>query len=59
MEKKRLTQEEKHVEWLKNEIEKDTVELEREKLEFINRIKNFKKEDLVTKPEKLTLWQRV
>jgi hypothetical protein len=59
MEKKRLTQEEKHVEWLKNEIEKDTVELEREKLEFINRIKNFKKEDLVTKPEKLTLWQKI
>ena len=59
MEKKRLTQEEKHVEWLKNEIEKDTVELEREKLEFINRIKNFKKEDLVTKPEKLTLWQQI
>ena len=59
MDKKRLTQEEKHVEWLKNEIEKDTVELEREKLEFINRIKNFKKEDLVTKPEKLTLWQKI
>lgn len=59
MEKKRLTPEEKHVEWLKNEIEKDTVELEKEKLEFINRIKNFKKEDLVAKPKKLTLWEKI
>ena len=59
MEQKRLTPEEKHIEWLKNEIEKDTVELEKEKLEFISRIKNFKKEELVEEPKKLTLWQKI
>lgn len=59
MEKKRLTPEERHIEWLKNEIEKDTVELEKEKLKFISEIKNLKKDDLVVKPEKLTLWKRI
>jgi len=59
MEKKRLTPEEKHIEWLKNEIEKDTIELEKEKLQFINQIKNFKKEEIVEKPKKLSLWQKI
>lgn len=59
MEKKRLTPEEKHIEWLKNEIEKDVVELEKEKLQFINQIKNFKKEEIVEKPKKLSLWQKI
>jgi|LauGreDrversion4_2_1035121.scaffolds.fasta_scaffold43019_5 hypothetical protein len=59
MEKKRLTPEEKHIEWLKNEIEKDVVELEKEKLKFINQIKNFKKEEIVEKPKKLSLWQKI
>jgi hypothetical protein len=59
MEKKRLTPEEKHVEWLKNEIEKDAIELEKEKLQFINQIKNFKKEEIVEKPKKLSLWQKI
>jgi hypothetical protein len=59
MEKKRLTPEEKHIEWLKNEIEKDVLELEKEKLKFINQIKNFKKEEIVEKPKKLSLWQKI
>lgn len=59
MEKKRLTPEEKHIEWLKNEIEKDTIELEKEKLQFINQIKNFKKDEIVEKPKKLSLWQKI
>jgi hypothetical protein len=59
MEKKLLTPEEKQIEWLKNEIEKDTIELEKEKLQFINQIKNFKKDEIVEKPKKLSLWQKI
>jgi hypothetical protein len=59
MEKKRLTPEEKHIEWLKNEIEKDTIELEKEKLQFINQIKNLKKDEIIEKPKKLSLWQKI
>jgi hypothetical protein len=59
MGKKLSTREEQAIDWLKNEIEKDTVELEKEKLEFISRIKNFKKEELVEEPKKLTLWQKI
>jgi hypothetical protein len=59
MAKKQLTPEEKHLEWLKNEIEKDTIELEREKMNFINQLKNLKKEDLIEKPKKLTLWKKI
>ena len=59
MEKKLLTPEEKQIEWLKNEIEKDVLELEKEKLKFINQIKNFKKEEIVEKPKKLSLWQKI
>jgi hypothetical protein len=44
---------------LKNEIEKDVLELEKEKLKFINQIKNFKKEEIVEKPKKLSLWQKI
>jgi hypothetical protein len=59
MEKKLLTPGEKQIEWLKNEIEKDTIELEKEKLQFINQIKNFKKDEIVEKPKKLSLWQKI
>jgi hypothetical protein len=59
MAKKRLTPEEKHLEWLKNEIEKDTMELEKNKLNFISQIKNLKKEDLIEEPKKLTLWEKI
>lgn len=59
MAKKRLTPEEKQIEWLKNEIERDTVELEKEKLEFISQIKNLKKDELIEKPKKLTLWEKI
>lgn len=47
-------------EWLDKEITKDQNELNREKLEFINQIKKYKKEDLLPpKPKKLTIWQRI
>ncbi len=59
MEKKFSTQTEKELNWLKNEIEKDKIELEKEKKEFINAIKNAKKEDIIQKEDKLTLWKRI
>jgi hypothetical protein len=59
MEKKFSTQTEKELNWLKNEIEKDKIELEKEKKEFINSIKNAKKEDIIQKEDKLTLWKRI
>ena len=48
MEKKYSTQVEKEVEWLKNEVEKDRIELDREKKEMIEQIKNYKKEEINT-----------
>jgi hypothetical protein len=59
MEKKLSTREEQAIDWLKNEIEKDTMELEKNKLNFIEQIKNLKKEDLIEKPKKLTLWEKI
>jgi hypothetical protein len=56
-----LTTTEKQLEWLKNEVERDTIELESEKKILIEHIKKFKKEDIV-KPkieEKITLWKRI
>lgn len=51
---------ETQMKWLQNEIKKDQEALEREKLEFINQIKNFNKDTIVPdKPKKLTLWQRI
>jgi hypothetical protein len=40
-------------------LKRDEEDLEREKLDFISEIKKFKKQDLIPKPEKLTLWQRI
>lgn len=47
------------IQWLQNEIKKDEEDLEREKLEFISEIKKFKKQDLIPKPKKITLWERI
>jgi hypothetical protein len=45
---------------LKNEIEFDEREINREKMEFISQIKKLKKEDIIpTKEEKISLWQRI
>lgn len=59
MEKKLLTREEKAIDWLKSELEKDKKELEIEKLRMIESLKDFKKDEIVIKKEKLTLWERV
>lgn len=56
MTKKKL----KMINWLDKEVQKDKVELDREKQELINRIKKLKKEDVLPiKPKKLTIWQRI
>lgn len=47
------------IQWLQNEIKKDEEDLEREKIYFINEIKKFNKQDLIPKPKKITLWQRI
>jgi hypothetical protein len=44
---------------LKSEIKKDSLEIDLEKEEFINSIKKFKKQDILPKPKKLTLWQKM
>ena len=59
MEKKLLTREEQAIDWLKSELEKDKKELEIEKLMMIESLKDFKKDEIVIKKEKLTLWKRV
>lgn len=59
MEKKILTKEEQAIDWLKSEIEKDKMELEREKKQLIDSLKDFKKEDIIVHTKKLTLWQKI
>ena len=55
-----MKQKETQMRWLMNEIKKDEEDLEREKLEFISKIKNLKKENILpNKPKKLSLWQRI
>jgi hypothetical protein len=44
---------------LKNEIEKDKIELENEKKRLVESIKNIKKTEIIVPEEKLTLWKRI
>ena len=59
MEKKISTKEEQAIDWLKNEIEKDKVELESQKQQLINSIKGINKEEIVKPVQTLTLWQKI
>ena len=60
MAKKLSTQVEKELDWLKNEIEKDKVEVSREKKDFIESLKGIKKQEIVRKEdEQLTTWKRI
>ena len=59
MEKKLSTREKQAIDWLKNEIEKDRVQLETEKKKLIDSIKEFNKEDLILPKKKITLWMRI
>jgi hypothetical protein len=46
--------------WLETEMNKDKIELEKEKSDLINELKKYKKEDILPKPPKrITLWQRI
>ena len=46
--------------WLEKEIKRDQLELDKEKENYINKIKNMKKEEIIPlKPKKITLWQRI
>jgi len=57
--KKLQTQEEKLQTWLQNESEKDSNDLEKQKKILIEQIKKLKKEDLIPKNNKLTIWERI
>jgi hypothetical protein len=59
MGKKLSTREEQAIEWLKNEIEKDRSELNKEKQRIIESLKDFRKEDIAKPKEKLTLWKKI
>lgn len=56
-----MTEKEQHLEWLKNEIEKDAIDLENEKNKLIEQIKNLKKEEIVKPKEqnKITIWKKI
>jgi hypothetical protein len=57
--KKIITEKEKNLQWLKNEIELDEKELEKEKKFFIEQIKKIKKGDIVKVKPKLTIWEKI
>ncbi len=59
MEKKLSTQIEKEIDWLKNEVEKDKLELERQKKDLINSIKKIDKNEIIPPKQKLTLWKKI
>jgi hypothetical protein len=59
MGKKLSTREEQAIDWLKNEIEKDKTELDKDKQRFIESLKDFRKEEIVKPKEKLTLWKKI
>jgi hypothetical protein len=59
MKKKLQTRKEQLQIWSQNETEKDKLNLENEKNNFIEEIKKLKKEDLLPKEEKLNIWQRI
>lgn len=59
MEKKISTKEEQTINWLKNEFKKDNIELESQKKNIINSIKDFDKTEIIKPVVTLTLWQKI
>lgn len=59
MEKKISTKGEQAIDWLKNEIEKDKIELDVQKRQLIESIKGIDKEEIIKPVKKLTLWQKI
>ena len=51
----------KILDWYQKELEKDGLEIEKEKNRFANSIKKLKKQDIFEpeKVEKLTIWKRI
>jgi hypothetical protein len=47
------------VDWLNSELEKDKLELDKEKKDLINSLKSIKKEEVLPKQEKLSLWKKI
>lgn len=50
---------EQQINWLEKEKLKDSLDLNKEKEKLINEILKNKKEDIIPKPKKLTIWQRI
>jgi ATP-dependent protease ClpP protease subunit len=50
---------EQQLEWLEKEKIKDKIQLEKDKLSLINEIKKHKKEEILPKKVKLSLWSRI
>ena len=59
MEKKISTKGEQALDWLRSEMEKDKLELEKDKKKLIDSIKSFQKEELVKPSKKITLWEKI
>jgi len=50
----------KALEWLEKEKMRDKIDLDLQKKQIIENLKNLKKEDILPKPpEKLSLWKRI
>lgn len=49
----------KHLDWYEKELMKDKRELEKEKNKIIKEISGLSKDDIIPKPTKLTLWQKI
>jgi len=50
----------KALEWLEKEMMRDKIDLDLQKKQIIENLKNLKKEDILPKPpEKLSLWKRI
>jgi hypothetical protein len=47
------------LDYLASSLKNDEEEVEKSKKEFVNFISNFNKEDLIKKPKKLTIWQKI
>ena len=50
---------ERMMNWLQESLRKDEIDIQKDKINFINEIKKFKKEDILPKPKKITLWQKI
>jgi uncharacterized protein YacL (UPF0231 family) len=53
-----MSWEEKALNWLNKEQQKDRAEIDKTKEDFIKQIRQVKKEDMFVKP-KMTLWMRI